>query len=68
MDKHKSTKLPWDMQMRSNNFVNGYYPWGAEGCCSCWVQNWMGARLTVWYKLHMLKVWCHYASLGKLYK
>ena len=40
-------------------------PRGAEGYCSCLLQNWMGARLTTWYKFY--KVQCHYAPLGKLY-
>ena len=43
-------------------------PRGAEGYCSCVVQNWMGVKLTAWYMLHTLKVWCHYGSLDKLYK
>ena len=35
-----------------------------KGYCSCLFQNLMGGRLT---ELHTLKVWCHYAPLGKLY-
>jgi len=53
------------MQVPEIWFIN---PWGAEGYCSCLVQNWMGARLTAWYELHMLKVRCHCALFGKLYK
>jgi len=42
-------------------------PRGAEGYCSCLVQNWMGARITAWYEPLTLNVPCHYAPLGKLY-